>query len=65
MLGLDPRPVIIAEVVFSNIGGIATGMCANYKDDRESGRKGKNFQLLDFLNIASSVPNVIPHHINA
>ena len=35
MLRLDPRPVIIAEVVFSNVGGTATGMYANYMDNRE------------------------------
>ena len=26
MLNLDPRPVLIAEVVFSNIGGTATAV---------------------------------------
>ena len=26
MLNLDPRPVLIAEVVFSNIGGTATAI---------------------------------------
>ena len=27
ILNLDPRPVLIAEVLFSNIGGTATGRC--------------------------------------
>ena len=39
MLRLDPRPVIIAEVVFSNVGGTATGMYANYMDNRENVKK--------------------------
>ena len=27
VLNLDPRPVLIAEVLFSNIGGTGTGRC--------------------------------------
>ena len=40
VLNLDPRPVLIAEVVFSNIGGTATGdwkMCEG--DGGEGGRE--------------------------
>ena len=29
VLNLDPRPVLIAEVLFSNIGGTGTGGCGN------------------------------------